>query len=44
MASRDRDFREFAGTTPGDYIGRLLPGGGVAAEVTFVQDSAATAA
>jgi AraC-like DNA-binding protein len=23
-----RDFRAFAGTTPGDYVARLLPGGG----------------
>jgi AraC-like DNA-binding protein len=39
QAHLNRDFREFAGTTPGDYVGRLLPdGGGVAAEVTFVQD------
>jgi AraC-like DNA-binding protein len=41
----NRDFREFAGTTPADYVGRLLPdGGGVAAEVTFVQDASARAA
>ena len=39
QAHLNRDFREFAGTTPGDYVRRLLPdGGGVAAEVTFVQD------
>ena len=39
QAHLNRDFREFAGTSPSDYVGRLLPaGGGVAADVTFVQD------
>jgi AraC-like DNA-binding protein len=47
QAHLNRDFREFAGTTPGDYVGRLLPdGGGVAAteELPFVQDAAPLAA
>ena len=47
QAHLNRDFREFAGTSPGDYVGRLLPdGGGVAAteELPFVQDPAAIAA
>jgi AraC-like DNA-binding protein len=47
QAHLNRDFRQFAGTTPGSYVGRLLPdGGGVAAteDVPFVQDPAAAAA
>jgi AraC-like DNA-binding protein len=47
QAHLNRDFREFAGTTPGDYVGRLLPdGGGVAAteELPFVQDARPLAA
>jgi hypothetical protein len=43
----NRDFREFAGTSPSSYLGRLLPdASGVAAteDVPFVQDSAAAAA
>jgi len=43
----NRDFREFAGISPGSYVGRLLPdGGGVVAseDVPFVQDAAAVAA
>jgi AraC-like DNA-binding protein len=45
QAHLNRDFREFAGTTPGDYVRRLLPdGGGVAAEVTFVQDTSVAVA
>ncbi len=47
QAHLNRDFREFAGTSPSSYVGRLLPhGGGVAAseEVPFVQDATATAA
>jgi len=44
QAHLNRDFRQFAGTSPGDYVGRLLPGGGVAADVTFVQDASALAA
>jgi AraC-like DNA-binding protein len=46
QAHLNRDFREFAGTSPGDYVGWLLPdGGGVSAgeEVPFVQDTAQTA-
>ncbi len=36
----NRDFRELAGTTPGDFVTRLLPGyGGVVGDgVPFVQD------
>jgi AraC-like DNA-binding protein len=47
QAHMNRDFREFAGISPSEYIGRLLPGGGgVAAsdDVPFVQDTAALAA
>jgi AraC-like DNA-binding protein len=47
QAHLNRDFREFAGISPGGYIGRLLPdGGGVTADedVPFVQDAAAAAA
>jgi AraC-like DNA-binding protein len=47
QAHLNRDFREFAGTSPSSYVGRLLPdGGGVAAgeDVPFVQDAAAAAA
>jgi AraC-like DNA-binding protein len=47
QAHLNRDFREFAGTSPSSYVGRLLPdGGGVAAgeDVPFVQDGAALAA
>ncbi|HEY2600165.1 MAG TPA: helix-turn-helix domain-containing protein [Thermoleophilaceae bacterium] len=47
QAHLNRDFREFAGTSPGDYVGRLMPdGGGVAADedVPFVQDAGAAAA
>ncbi len=41
QAHLNRDFRQFAGTSPEDYVGRLLPGGGVAADVTFAQDASA---
>jgi len=47
QAHMNRDFRKFAGISPGSYVGRLLPdGGGVAAseDVPFVQDAAAVAA
>jgi AraC-like DNA-binding protein len=47
QAHLNRDFREFAGTTPGDYVGRLLPGGGgvaAAEDFPFVQDAPPLAA
>lgn len=47
QAHMNRDFREFAGISPGSYVGRLLPdGGGVAGsdDVPFVQDATALAA
>jgi AraC-like DNA-binding protein len=35
----NRDFRDLAGTTPGDYVSRQIPGGGVVGdELPFVQD------
>ncbi len=35
----NREFRELAGTTPGDFIARCIPGGGVVGdEVPFLQD------
>jgi AraC-like DNA-binding protein len=39
QAHLNRDFRVFAGTTPSDFLGRQIPGGGVVGdEIPFVQD------
>jgi AraC-like DNA-binding protein len=36
----NRDFRDLAGTTPQDFVSRLIPGGGVIGDgVPFVQDN-----
>jgi AraC-like DNA-binding protein len=41
----NRDFRDLAGTTPSDFVARLIPGGGVVGDdLPFVQDAGAVAA
>jgi AraC-like DNA-binding protein len=38
----NREFRELAGTTPSDFVARLLPSGVVGDDLPFVQDPLAT--
>ncbi len=41
----NRDFRELAGTSPGEFLRRCIPGGGVVGDgIPFVQDGAGAAA
>lgn len=45
QAHLNRDFRELAGTTPTDFVNRLIPGGGVIGDqLPFLQDGGERAA